>query len=62
MLTYGTLQSIKYPTGGKTIFTYEPHEYDNAFHVDTEIEQTSKLSLMTYICIALQVSIHKITL
>ena len=44
MLTYGTLQSIKYPTGGKTIFTYEPHEYDNAFHVDTEIEQTSKLS------------------
>lgn len=44
MLTYGTLQSIKYTTGGKTIFTYEPHEYDNAFHVDTEIEQTSKLS------------------
>lgn len=44
MLTYGTLQSIKYPTGGKTIFTYEPHKYDNAFHVDTEIEQTSKLS------------------
>ena len=42
LMQYGTLTEITYPTGGKTYFFYEPHEYINRFKCgDFEIEKAS---------------------
>lgn len=34
-VTNGMLSSIKYPTGGSTFFTYEPHSFTNLKYFDT---------------------------
>jgi YD repeat-containing protein len=36
--TAGMLKSIQYPTKGKTVFTYEPHDYYNYNYVSAEDE------------------------
>jgi YD repeat-containing protein len=36
--TAGMLKSIQYPTKGKTIFTYEPHDYYNYNYISAEDE------------------------
>lgn len=38
----GILESIKYPTGGKTVFEFEPHTFSNYLHPCTEDMNTLK--------------------
>ena len=37
--TAGMLKSIQYPTKGKTVFTYEPHDFSNYNYVSAEDEK-----------------------
>jgi YD repeat-containing protein len=43
--TAGMLKSIQYPTKGKTIFTYEPHDYSNYNYVSAEDEKFNPVFL-----------------
>ncbi|WP_257668272.1 hypothetical protein [Parapedobacter tibetensis] len=47
-ITAGTLKSITYPTGGKTIFTFEPHDFHNQLILSAEDEKKIKESISAY--------------
>lgn len=40
----GMLKSIQYPTKGKTVFTYEPHDYNNYKYFSAEDESSCQVS------------------
>lgn len=37
-ITAGMLESIQYPTGGKTVFEFEPHDFNNHKYISAEDE------------------------
>lgn len=42
-MQYGILTSVRYPTGGRTSFLYEPHSFENAFESGFEKTKVAQL-------------------
>jgi hypothetical protein len=45
--TAGMLKSIQYPTKGKTVFEYEPHDYRNYNYLSAEEEQSNPINVIS---------------
>ncbi len=45
-ITKGMLKSIQYPTKGKTVFEYEPHEFSNYKYISAEDETSNNIIIL----------------
>ena len=48
-MQYGTLSSIAYPTGGKTIFEFEPHKYTYEANNGEPVKKTVETGVQAYL-------------
>jgi hypothetical protein len=45
----GILKSITYPTGGKTVFSFEPHTFSNYRYLSTDAEKSAFFNVRKYV-------------